>query len=172
MNHPVMYTSMLSLGSMVLDVSGRQLDAAFIDSTGVVLDEFSIIKAPPQVVAIDIDPWSEANEVRPAAANLVPVAVLGMSVAAGDAADFDASQVDPATVKIGLGQAPNIAYPWVTDIDGDTNSDVVVGFSAQEAGIVCGDTEVSIEGETLSGAKFIGTDSIVTTDCSDTGCHP
>jgi hypothetical protein len=172
LNHPVMYTSMLSLGSMVLDVSGHQLDAAFIDSTGVVLDEFSIIKAPPQMVAIDIDPWSEANEIKPASVNLVPVAVLGTSVAAGDAVDFDASQVDPATVKIGLGQAPNSAYPWVMDVDGDTNSDMVVGFNAQEAGIVCGDTELSIEGETLDGAAFIGADSFVTTDCTDTGCHP
>jgi hypothetical protein len=44
LNHPVMVASMNVLGSMVLDISGNQLDAVFIDDTGVVRDEFSIIK--------------------------------------------------------------------------------------------------------------------------------
>jgi hypothetical protein len=172
LNHPAMYTSMLTLGSMVLDISGRQLDAAFIDSTGAVLDEFTIIKSSSQVIEIDVAPWSVANTVKPAALNLVPVALLATSVSSGDTTDFDPGQVDLSSLEFGIGKAGNTAVPWTVDVDNDSDSDVVVGFSAQDAAILCGDTEVSIEGETHSGELFTGTDTIVTTDCADLGCHP
>jgi len=44
LNHPVMVTSLLELGSMVIDIDGDQLNAVFIDDNGVVLDQFTIIK--------------------------------------------------------------------------------------------------------------------------------
>jgi hypothetical protein len=44
LDHPAMFISMNSLGSMVLDISGNRLDARFLDSTGSVKDEFTIIK--------------------------------------------------------------------------------------------------------------------------------
>jgi hypothetical protein len=52
LNHPAMYTSQSILGSVVLDVDGKRLDATFLDSTGVRRDSFSIVKgagapAPP-----------------------------------------------------------------------------------------------------------------------------
>ena len=50
LNYPAMYTSQAVLGSVVLDVQGSRLDAAFIDSTGARRDYFSIVKgeaAPP-----------------------------------------------------------------------------------------------------------------------------
>ncbi|MEO5895365.1 MAG: metallophosphoesterase [Vicinamibacterales bacterium] len=48
LNHPAMFISINSLGSMVLDVDGSRLDARFLSSTGAVLDYFTIVKdAPP-----------------------------------------------------------------------------------------------------------------------------
>jgi tetratricopeptide (TPR) repeat protein len=44
LDHPVMITSMNTLGSMVLDVHGGRLDAVFLDSKGVVRDRFSLVK--------------------------------------------------------------------------------------------------------------------------------
>jgi hypothetical protein len=44
LNHPVMVTSLNTLGSLVLDIGGGNLDAVFIDNTGAVRDEFTIIK--------------------------------------------------------------------------------------------------------------------------------
>ena len=46
LNHPAMFLSLNSLGSLVLDVSGNRLDAVFINQAGAVLDEFSIVKSP------------------------------------------------------------------------------------------------------------------------------
>jgi hypothetical protein len=47
MNHPVMHTSALSLGSLVLDISGYKLNATFIDAAGTVQDEFTIVRPLP-----------------------------------------------------------------------------------------------------------------------------
>jgi PKD repeat protein len=41
-----MYLSLNTLGSLVLDVNGAQLDARFLDSTGVWRDYFTLIKGP------------------------------------------------------------------------------------------------------------------------------
>jgi 3',5'-cyclic AMP phosphodiesterase CpdA len=44
LNHPAMYRSINVLGSMVLDIHANRLDAKFLRETGVVDDEFTIIK--------------------------------------------------------------------------------------------------------------------------------
>lgn len=46
LNHPVMFTSLNELGSLVLDIEGDQLRASFLNSAGVIRDHFSISKAP------------------------------------------------------------------------------------------------------------------------------
>ena len=43
-NHPAMAVSIETLGSMVLDVNGSRLDAMFLDSTGTIRDDFTILK--------------------------------------------------------------------------------------------------------------------------------
>jgi hypothetical protein len=45
LNHPAMVVSLNVLGSLVLDVSGDRLDAAFLDSAGATRDSLSILKA-------------------------------------------------------------------------------------------------------------------------------
>ena len=44
LNHPAMYISLNSLGSMILEVNGNRLDAKFIDQTGATKDYFTIVK--------------------------------------------------------------------------------------------------------------------------------
>jgi hypothetical protein len=44
LDHPVMVVSMLTYGSMVIDVDGLTLDARFLDNSGVVRDSFQIAK--------------------------------------------------------------------------------------------------------------------------------
>ncbi|MDF1810391.1 MAG: metallophosphoesterase family protein [Phycisphaerales bacterium] len=43
-DHPAMFSSLLELGSMVIDVEGNRLDAVFLDNKGEVADSFTIIK--------------------------------------------------------------------------------------------------------------------------------
>jgi len=44
LDHPLHYTGAYELGSMVLEINDNRLDAYFIDTTGNVFDEFTIIK--------------------------------------------------------------------------------------------------------------------------------
>jgi hypothetical protein len=53
LDHPVMAVAVESLGSLVLDVVGRQLDGVFVDETGAIRDHFRIVKGPPLPVCDD-----------------------------------------------------------------------------------------------------------------------
>jgi len=44
LDHPVMYVSLNQLGSVVLDIDGDRLDAAFLTNTGSVTDHYTILK--------------------------------------------------------------------------------------------------------------------------------
>lgn len=50
LNHPVMVSSMNVLGSMELVIDGLRLDAVYVDTAGVVRDQFTIIKGEPSGV--------------------------------------------------------------------------------------------------------------------------
>jgi hypothetical protein len=56
LNHPAMYISLVELGSMVLDVSGNQLEATFLDKAATVRDSFTITKGTdtfsPTIVSV------------------------------------------------------------------------------------------------------------------------
>src|SRR5204862_6191165 len=52
LNHPVMFISLEVLGSLVLDFQTNRLDLSFLNSSGVVQDDFTIVKGvsgPPPV---------------------------------------------------------------------------------------------------------------------------
>lgn len=125
-----------------------------------------------KLVDIDFDPWSPANEIQPENAYLLAVGIKSTSIAQGDAEDFNATMVDPQTLKFGPAAGPSSAIPLSFDFDGDGDTDMLFGFRAEESGIACGDTDVMISGETYGGQQFIGSDAITTTECSTGGCHP
>jgi len=119
---------------------------------------------PVKQVTIDVLPGDAANKVYPNKGGQLPVAILS-------AADFDATQVDPATLRFGSAEAllaGTVTYP---DVDGASGYDVLGKFKVQEAGIFCNDTEVSLAGESLAGEPFAGIDSIDATACESGGCH-
>jgi probable HAF family extracellular repeat protein len=123
-------------------------------------------------VEIDFDTYSNANNLRPDDAYFSTIGIKTMNRADGDALDFDATQINADSVQIGPGLAPNIALPLSSDFDNDGDADLSVGFRVEDSGIACGDTEISISGETYSGELFTGSDSINTTDCTTGNCHP
>lgn len=133
---------------------------------GIALTERALQWAAQRSVLIDIRPSSSVNKVFPETTRVINVAVLTTSVADGEEEDFDATEVNPGTLKFGIGEAPNVGVPRVTDVDNDGDNDVIFAFNTQDTGIVCGDTEASLTGKTYSGGLFAGVDSVVTADCT------
>lgn len=109
-------------------------------------------------VQIDIKPGGSPNAVNPNNQGVVPVAILSSS-------SFDATQVDPITVRFGRAAAAPVDGGHVEDVNGDGIPDLVLQFSTPATGIVCGDTSETLTGKTLQGSAIRGSDSVVTVDC-------
>ena len=121
---------------------------------------------PVTAVAVDVLPGDESNVVYPTRVGKLPVAVLSSP-------DFDATQVDPATLRFGLGEAKQARNTSVViaDVDGVHGNDSEVRFRVDQAGIFCDDTEVNLYGETYTGEIIGGTDQIDASNCEEGSCH-
>jgi hypothetical protein len=115
-------------------------------------------------VAIDVIPGDAANQVFPNRAGKLPVAILS-------SAEFDATQVDPATLRFGSAEASINDAVTITNVDGLFSDDTVAPFSVEESGIFCNDTVVMLSGSTYAGDGFAGSGTIDASDCEDGGCH-
>jgi len=102
------------------------------------------------IIEIDIKPGSEPNSINLKSNGVIPVAIL-------TANDFDATTVNPDTVR--FGQASPVHHA-IKDVDGDGDNDMILHFRTQETGIEPGDTEVTLTGQTTGGIEIIGTDSV------------
>src|SRR5207245_10842036 len=116
--------------------------------------------APPTIhVALDVRPGSDPSPINPRSQGVTPVAVLS-------SADFDASQMDEASMAFGPGGAPAVHENY-QDVNGDGRPDMVVHFSTPAAGIACGDTQLTMTGRTVTGRKIEGTGAIQTVGCTN-----
>ncbi|MDH3856839.1 MAG: hypothetical protein OEV07_02510 [Gammaproteobacteria bacterium] len=112
-------------------------------------------------VNIDIKPDSDPNSINPRSKGVIPLAVLGST-------EFDATQIDPTTVTFGPDGATPAHNGHVEDVNDDGFMDAVFHFRTQETGIVCGDTEATLDGETFDDNPITGTDTVNTVGCKGT----
>ena len=110
-------------------------------------------------VPIDIKPDSFPNVVNPRSEGVIAVAILTTN-------DFDATTVDPLSIKFGPNEAvAALDASHTEDVNGDGRLDLVLHFNVQDTGITCGDTAVVLTGTTLDGQPFSSFDSIQTVGC-------
>jgi len=98
------------------------------------------------------------------AGKVIPLAILSMSKEGGDPGDFDATTVDVDTIRIGPKNIEPLRHPaegisepvQIRDVDADGNTDLVVHFSADEAGVSPDTKVVCFTGRTKKGAPVQG----------------
>jgi len=113
-------------------------------------EQYYTLVSPVIEVDIDIKPGSDPNSINLKSKGVVPVAVLTTD-------DFDASNVDPSTVKF-AGAAP---VRWtMEDVDGDGDMDMLFHFKTQELDLDENSTEATLSGETIDGTPIEGTDTV------------
>lgn len=114
-------------------------------------------------VSIDIKPGSSPSSINPSSRGKIPVAILTTD-ARDNQGTFDATTVDPTTVRLGPTGAEATRYS-LEDVDGDGDVDLVLHFNVQDTGIQCGDGSVTLTGETFDGQKIQGNGAIRTVGC-------
>ncbi len=93
---------------------------------------------------------------------MIPVAILSSP-------DFDATSVDPGTVRFGVnGDEAAPVRSMTEDIDQDGDTDRMFLFRAPQTNISCGDTSASLTGKTRSGQAIAGSESFTTEGCGAT----
>jgi hypothetical protein len=79
---------------------------------------------------------------------------------------FDATSVDPSTVRFGrTGQETGPLRSGLEDVDGDRDLDLILHFATQQTGIVCGDSSAQLTGKTFDGQQIEGSGSVRTVGC-------
>jgi hypothetical protein len=151
--------------------SGLTADIEVVDGLVYMADQWNglrIIDFGPEYagtleIDLDIKPGSDSNPINPANKGVLPVAILG-------SASFDVAGVDAKTLALGPdGSAPahDLSDPaefadHLEDVDGDGFTDLMVHFRTEEAGIVFGDMEACVTGETMDSTPFEGCEAIRT----------
>jgi hypothetical protein len=112
----------------------------------------------PLNVVLDFQPNDPKNTVNPSKDNS-QVAILSST-------SFDARAIDPDTMGFGPNQILDIdGKGRFKDVNGDGLQDLILRFSVAESGIQCGDSSVSISGETFNGQAIQASDFIKTVGC-------
>jgi hypothetical protein len=90
-----------------------------------------------------------------------------MALYHGASMGFDATTVDPNTVRFGAtGTEAAPIHLGRRDVNGDGQRDIVVRFEIQDIGIKCGNTSAILTGQISSGLAFISSNSIQTVQCN------
>ena len=133
--HPAMVVSMATLGSMVLDVNGNRLDAMFLDSTGNLRDDFTILKlsemsgSVPEITSaatFTVDEGTTAVETLTAEDQDTAETDLTWSIPTAGGADAGQFTLSSAGV---LAFAAAKDYENPDDADGDRTYEITVQVS-------------------------------------------
>ena len=110
-------------------------------------------------VPIDLKPGEEPTTINPLRDGMVPVAILSTQ-------DFDATAVDPGTVRFSNSDAAAVRSMH-DDVNADDRTDLVLLFRNRETGIACGDEEATLGARTRDGVVVTGSEAIRVVGCGE-----
>lgn len=132
-----------------------------------VLPQLTIEYSSEKIVDIDIKPGSNTNSINLCSEGVLPVAILSST-------DFDATTVDPETVRLAdatvkmVGKGGKLLC-HTADVDGDGLTDLICQVVVSEMAVALGstDTQATLRAQTSDGTAIAGSDSInIVKDCS------
>jgi hypothetical protein len=119
---------------------------------------------------VDIRPGDPTNFIDTESSyTSVHVAVLSTSIADGDTQDFNASEVNPTTVRFGAAAPDQNFWNVLKDVDADGDTDLDLVFRIPDTGILCEESAAVLTGELNDTTSFSGSGTITTPDCP--ACH-
>ena len=129
--------------------------------------KYETVREPDFEVEVRVDPLGNPGVVVLGSKDLLPVAILTTEVAKSESVDFDASQVDPLSVRFGPGKAGIVVRSMSAsrDVDEDGDTDLLLFFRRRKAGLRCGDTEAILAGRTKDGKVFQGLVAVQISGC-------
>jgi hypothetical protein len=98
--------------------------------------------------------------------DVVTPVVTSLPITIPGSINFDATQVDFSKVTFGPDGASPVHDGHIEDVNDDGYMDMVFHFEIQETGIVCGESEATLTGETFDGVQFMGTDEVKPIKCN------
>lgn len=111
-------------------------------------------------VTIDIKPGDQPTTIEPKREGMIPVAIL-------TSPSFDATRIDPATVRIGAsGTEAAVFRSAMEDVDKDGDMDLLLLFRVQQMGLECTDSAVRLKGRTRDGQEIEGTEAVKMEGCA------
>jgi hypothetical protein len=111
------------------------------------------------LVSVDVRPRSDANKINPNSTKNINVAIISAN-------GFDATTVEPNTVRFGAtGAEAAPVQIAIRDVDGDGDQDMVLRFQIPDTGITCGDISAVLTAQTSNGLSIIGSSPINTVQC-------
>jgi len=112
---------------------------------------------------VDIRPWSARNVIDPFGKAPTPVALLTSDTLAVADVDLTTLAFGPAAAKPVFDLTdPTVLALSQWDVNGDGKKDLISYYRPVETGIVTGDSEACLTGQTQEGTPFEGCDAIET----------
>ena len=134
------------LSIVVLLLSGRVVNG---QSSGEVLH-----------VVIEVKPGDSSTSIEPKRGGMIPVAILTTQ-------EFDASRVDPATVRMGAtGTEAAVFRSMSEDIDRDGDTDMLLLIRVRDMKLECRDATVRLRGKTQEGQQIEGEKTVKMEGCA------
>lgn len=157
----------------LLQATGQpQQPGSFNGNIGPMPDVSAALGSQLNWYAIDIQPRGNDNYVNTDLPDSnISVVLLSTRSSAGEEIDFDADQVDIASVRFGPGEGAAVTAVSYADVDADGDTDANFEFRVGDTGILCEDIEATLTAKTEAGLGVFAS-SEITTPCSNNSCHP
>jgi hypothetical protein len=108
---------------------------------------------------MDVKPGDEPTTIQPKRGGMLPVAVFTTE-------EFDATRVNPGTVRFGAeGTEGSVFRTSSDDVDKDGDVDVLFLFRMEELGLECSDTMLKLNGQTTDGMRFWAEEAVEMEGC-------